>query len=131
MLVYVFEGMLIFFLYKPGIHDSPYSPGRKGLQCFDLEFIFCVVLLCSVTSDQIKHGLLAHPMLLNLVSALVILTFLEFTLPRNSLVAPPHFIQSSPAIVPSGRRGIFLITTLNTLLCSYHYNSPWSVPAHR
>lgn len=80
MLVYVFEGMLIFFLYKPGIHDSPYSPGRKGLQCFDLEFIFCVVLLCSVTSDQIKHGLLAHPMLLNLVSALVILTFLEFTM---------------------------------------------------
>lgn len=24
--VYVFEGMLIFFLSKPGIHDSHYSP---------------------------------------------------------------------------------------------------------
>jgi len=44
MLVYVFEGTLIFFLSKPVICDSHYSPGRKGLLCFDLEFIFCVVL---------------------------------------------------------------------------------------
>lgn len=56
----------IFSLFKTVIHDSYYTPGSNGLLCFFLEFIFCIYKMLneynssSMTSTQMKHGLLAY-----------------------------------------------------------------------